>query len=87
MRNKYREIKDSDPIGRAVIAVMEAGGPYRVRVKTSYRHLIPKQLARRPWQRTWQAEWDGCERAVRAYTRHGALTKAVRRQLEATKER
>lgn len=28
-------------------------------------------LAYLTWRRTWQAEWDGCERAVRAYTRRG----------------
>lgn len=34
---------------------------------------------RRPWLRTWQAEWEGCERAVRAYTRRGLRSKTVRR--------
>jgi len=38
-------------------------------------------VVRRPtawWRRTWQAEWDGCRRAVRGYTRNGCIVKAVR---------
>lgn len=31
------------------------------------------------WHRTWQAEWNGCQRAVRAYTRLGVIRKAARR--------
>lgn len=76
-RGKYREVKDDTPIGRAILAT----DVYRVRVVTSFRYLIPKRVPRHWWQRTWQAEWDGCERAGRAYTRHGALTKAVKAQL------
>ena len=34
-------------------------------------------LIRRP-HRPWQAEWDGCQRAPRAWTRNGALAKALR---------
>lgn len=30
------------------------------------------------WSRTWQAEWDGCQRAVRAYTEWGVRRKAER---------
>lgn len=30
------------------------------------------------WRRTWQAEWDGCQRAVRAYTERGVYAKALR---------
>lgn len=31
------------------------------------------------WHRTWQCEWEGCSRAVRAWTRQGVLRKAVRK--------
>lgn len=31
---------------------------------------------RRWWLRTWQAEWDGCRRAPRAYTKAGIRRKA-----------
>lgn len=30
------------------------------------------------WHRCWQAEWDGCERAVRAWTEVGVRRKAMR---------
>lgn len=30
------------------------------------------------WLRTWQAEWDGCKRAPRAWTERGVLRKARR---------
>ena len=30
------------------------------------------------WHRTWQAEWDDCSRAVRAWTRQGVIRKAAR---------
>lgn len=30
------------------------------------------------WRRTWQCEWDGCQKAQRAYTSWGALAKAAR---------
>lgn len=77
-RGKYRNVTDASPIGRAI----DACDVYRVRTVTSYRRLVPKQVARRFWQRTWQVEWDGCTGALRAYTRHGALTRGVRAQLK-----
>lgn len=76
IKGKYRDVTDDSPLGRAI----NATDVYRVRDVWSYRHLVPKRVARRFWQRTWQAEWSGCQRAVRSYTRHGALTKAVRAQ-------
>lgn len=30
------------------------------------------------WGRCWQAEWDGCQRAPRAWTRRGVLRKGER---------
>ena len=30
------------------------------------------------WRRTWAAEWDGCTRAVRGWTRRGTARKAAR---------
>ena len=30
------------------------------------------------WRRCWQAEWDGCQRAVRGYTRLGTIRRAAR---------
>ena len=30
------------------------------------------------WRRTWQAEWPGCRRAPRAFTRRGVERKAIR---------
>lgn len=30
------------------------------------------------WRRSWQAEWDGCKRAPRAWTQAGAHRKAKR---------
>ena len=38
-------------------------------------HTFPRP--RRPWLRTWQAEWDGCQHAVRAFTRRGIERKAI----------
>lgn len=32
------------------------------------------------WRRCWQAEWEGCRRAPRAWTRRGVLRKARRLQ-------
>ena len=49
---------------------------YRVRTTTNH----PKRWVRRAWYgRTWQAEWDGCLWAARAYTEAGVLRKAARR--------
>jgi hypothetical protein len=33
---------------------------------------------RRSWWGLWQAEWPGCQRAVRGFTRTGTLVKAMR---------
>jgi hypothetical protein len=30
------------------------------------------------WRRTWQAEWNGCQRAPRAWTELGVRRKAIR---------
>lgn len=30
------------------------------------------------WHRNWQAEWTGCQRAVRAYTKRGVIRRALR---------
>lgn len=30
------------------------------------------------WHRNWQAEWTGCQRAVRAYTKRGVTRRALR---------
>lgn len=32
-------------------------------------------------RRTWQAEWDGCERPARAFTRRGAIRKARKERM------
>lgn len=50
---------------------------YRVQDQWTQRRGVVVRGARRPWLRTWQAEWDGCTRAVRAYTRNGVIVKAV----------
>ena len=48
------------------------------RVRTDVNH--PKRHVRKAWYgRTWQAEWDGCLWAPRAYTKAGLLRKASRR--------
>lgn len=45
-------------------------------------HLVGEQCGRNKfkprhwWMRTWQAEWDGCKRAPRAYTEWGVRRKA-----------
>lgn len=31
------------------------------------------------WRRPYQAEWEGCPRAVRGFTRQGTIRKAARR--------
>ena len=41
-----------------------------------YRILEPNK--RRWWKRTWQAEWDGCQWAPRAFTEAGCYRKALR---------
>lgn len=61
---------------------------YRVQQKwnrhgrgTAARLIDPDKLRRvprKPWYRTWQAEWDGCQRAPRAWTRRGIERKATR---------
>lgn len=53
-------------------------GPYRVQMRTRYRLDFPFMVPRRWWNRTWQCEWDGASRAYRAYTRNGAILKALR---------
>lgn len=43
-------------------------------------HVPRLKLRGRPdrWLRTWQAEWDGCKRAPRAWTERGVRRKAAR---------
>ena len=49
---------------------------YRVRQSATH----PKRWVRRAWYgRTWQAEWDGCLWAARAYTEAGVRRKAAQR--------
>ena len=49
---------------------------------TKWVHAVPAIRALRyvTWKRTWQAEWSGCQRAARAYTRTGVLRRARRWQ-------
>ena len=51
---------------------------YRVQQVWRRRRGVLVRRAQRPWSRTWQAEWEGCKRAPRAWTRNGVLVKAVR---------
>lgn len=51
---------------------------YRVQDTWGERRGVVIRRPTRWWRRTWQAEWDGCQRAVRAYTRNGCIVKAVR---------
>ena len=44
------------------------GLPYRGKLR---------RVPTRPWRRTHQAEWDGCQRAPRAFTRWGIRRKAL----------
>lgn len=39
---------------------------------------IPRGLHRRSWWGLWQAEWEGCQRAVRGLTTTGTYRRAVR---------
>lgn len=39
--------------------------------------MLGRRLLYKPWCRTWQAEWPGCQRAPRAWTRRGVLRKAA----------
>ena len=56
------------------------------RVQLRWRRIGPDGKAvaskgrgpRRPWMRTWQAEWPGCQWAPRAYTRRGIERRAER---------
>lgn len=41
-------------------------------------HGTIRQVPTRPWHRTHQAEWAGCQRAPRAFTRWGIHRKAER---------
>lgn len=77
LRNRGQHIEDDSPLGLALLNT----DVYRVQDKWSYRHFLPKRVPTRLWRRTWQAEWPNCSKAVRSYTRHGALTKAVKAQL------
>lgn len=59
--------------------------PYRVQVVYPWNRRWKRRhdghgliLPRRPWARTWQVEWEGCEWAARGYTRSGALRRARR---------
>lgn len=50
---------------------------YRVQQRWGRRRGFFVQKPRRPWSRTWQAEWPDCQRAPRAWTRTGVLVKAL----------
>lgn len=39
------------------------------------------------WHRHWQCEWDGCTKAVRAFTSWGALAKAMRHAVKEAKQK
>ena len=41
-------------------------------------HGTIRRVPTRPWRRTWQAEWNGCQSAPRAFTRWGIRRKAER---------
>lgn len=47
---------------------------------TKWKHAAPLVRAARyvTWKRTWQAEWNGCQKAPRAWTRHGVMRRANR---------
>ena len=49
---------------------------------TKWAGAVPALRALRyvTWKRTWQAEWPGCQKAARAYTRRGVLRRASRWQ-------
>lgn len=51
---------------------------YRVQDAWKLRHGVVVLRARRPWLRTWQAEWNDAPRAYRAWTRNGAIVRGVR---------
>lgn len=51
---------------------------YRVQTRTKMRAGIPLRVPRHFWNRTHQAEWDGCMMALRGYTRNGLLVKVAR---------
>lgn len=40
--------------------------------------MMVQSARRRSWWGLWQAEWPGCRRAVRGFTRTGTLVKAAR---------
>lgn len=62
---------------RSAVAMRIEGG------RPTPRLLVRAVLACRSvtWRRTWQAEWEGCERAVRGWTRRGTERKARRVRL------
>lgn len=41
-------------------------------------HIDTYRITTDRWHRTWQAEWDGCQRAPRAWTERGVTRKALR---------
>ena len=52
---------------------------YRIGYHPTVRGLFTR-LLRHPdrWRRSWQAEWEGCKRAPRAWTESGVHRKALR---------
>lgn len=69
--------------------VTEGIGCYRVQCVYPWNRLLFGRRFRRsdgkgliwptrPWRRTWQAEWEGCEWAPRAYTESGIRRRAER---------
>lgn len=48
-------------------------------VRLTLRYVVAHHARRRSWWGIWQAEWLGCERAVRGFTASGTRRKALRR--------
>lgn len=49
-----------------------AGHGWRLPSRTFHRRSSDR------WRRCWQAEWTGCQRAVRAWTKRGVTRRALR---------
>lgn len=47
---------------------------YRIQCVWRHHAYVPRRF----WLRSWQAEWEGCQRAVRAYTRAGLVRRLWR---------
>lgn len=71
--SKRRGFWDVRPGGVLARLITRTRAGHRVWLQLAYKGTSDR------WRRTWQAEWDGCEYAPRAYTERGVVRRSRRR--------